>query len=388
MSRPSCPMDVMAKLLNDQEFQRFSELQQKQASFTITPEEADELRDIVARAQKKRRSYRCNAGDRELHRAVRHHARRTLLARADRRRGPHLRAITATKKERTLPPSITFNGKPYQWTKTLPDDVRGALFEAFTSGESVKRFIAMPKDTARCALTIARLERETGAVYADPHLEELAISRDQKRRGVETRCLNVATGTVHACPHRMTPAQAGVALAGDASGRSRKASPCVPQALTQPSRKLTQAPGDPHPSVPDVLTDTSRRSSPMRPGKAHRRLPQVLTSHSREGSPRVPVSAHQALPYRLTPTFPEKLTDSSRKISPLGKFEFSKVECDGKCVRTPCLKQRCGADIAASGTRLAVPDRCHLRVDISGANRRRHVRGCFARDAGSNALHS
>jgi hypothetical protein len=47
-------MDVMAKLLNDQEFQRFSELQQKQASFTITPEEADELRDIVARAQKKR----------------------------------------------------------------------------------------------------------------------------------------------------------------------------------------------------------------------------------------------------------------------------------------------------------------------------------------------
>ena len=44
----------MAKLLNDHEFQRFSELQQKQASFTITSGEADELRDIVARAQKKR----------------------------------------------------------------------------------------------------------------------------------------------------------------------------------------------------------------------------------------------------------------------------------------------------------------------------------------------
>ncbi|MET5020600.1 hypothetical protein AAHH78_37095, partial [Burkholderia pseudomallei] len=47
-------MDVMAKLLTDIEFQRFSELKQKQASFTITPEEADELPDIVARAQKKR----------------------------------------------------------------------------------------------------------------------------------------------------------------------------------------------------------------------------------------------------------------------------------------------------------------------------------------------
>ena len=44
----------MAKLLSDPEFQRFSELQQKQSSFTITSEEADELRDIVARAQQKR----------------------------------------------------------------------------------------------------------------------------------------------------------------------------------------------------------------------------------------------------------------------------------------------------------------------------------------------
>src|SRR5260370_16220146 len=45
---------AMAKLLTDSEFLRFSELQQKQSSFTITPEEADELRDIVAHAQKRR----------------------------------------------------------------------------------------------------------------------------------------------------------------------------------------------------------------------------------------------------------------------------------------------------------------------------------------------
>ena len=233
-----------------------------------------------ARAEEARRSYRCNAGDRELHRAVRHHARRTLLARADRRRGPHLRHH-GDQKERTLPPSITFNGKPYQWTKTLPDDVRGALFEAFTSGESVKRFIAMPKDTARCALTIARLERETGAVYADPHLEELAISRDQKRRGVETRCLNVATGTVHAC---RTPGRR--CAAGDVHPDApEKPHLCVPQALTQPSRKA-------HPG--------SWRPSPKRPGCPHRHFPQILTHAPRKGSPAAPAGAHQPFPGRLT----------------------------------------------------------------------------------------
>lgn len=172
-------MDVMAKLLSDLEFQRFSELQQKQASFTITPDEADELRDIVARAQKKRDD-----------RAAAMQAIETYIEQFDitpdelfspEQIGEAARTyglITATKKERALPPSITFNGKPYQWTKTLPDDVRNALFEAFKSGESIKRFIAMPKDMARCAVTIARLERETGAVYADTHLAELAITRD------------------------------------------------------------------------------------------------------------------------------------------------------------------------------------------------------------------
>lgn len=44
----------MAKLLTDHEFQRFNELQQKQSAFTISSAEADELRDIVARAQQRR----------------------------------------------------------------------------------------------------------------------------------------------------------------------------------------------------------------------------------------------------------------------------------------------------------------------------------------------
>jgi hypothetical protein len=79
-----------------------------------------------------------------------------------------------------LPPSFTFNGKPYQWTtRQLPDDIRVPLFDAFKAGQSVKSFIATPKDSSRCAATIARLERETGAVYADAWLEELAVTRAQ-----------------------------------------------------------------------------------------------------------------------------------------------------------------------------------------------------------------
>jgi hypothetical protein len=170
----------MAKLLTDPEFQRFSELQQKQASFTITSEEADELRDIVARAQKKR-------DDRAAAmQAVESHIRQfditpdelfslEQIGEAARTYG----LIPAAKKERVLPPSITFNGKPYQWTRTLPDEVRTPLFDAFKSGESVKSFIATPKDANRCAATIARLERETGAVYADAWLAELSVTREQ-----------------------------------------------------------------------------------------------------------------------------------------------------------------------------------------------------------------
>lgn len=172
---------AMAKLLSDPEFQRFSELQQKQSSFTITSEEADELRDIVARAQQKRDDRAAamqsietfisqfDIGADELFTA-------DQIADAARNFG----LIPAAKKERVLPPQLSFNGKPYQWTaRALPDDIRVPLFEAFTSGASVKAFIATPKDTTRCAATIARLERETGSAYADAWLEELAVSRAQ-----------------------------------------------------------------------------------------------------------------------------------------------------------------------------------------------------------------
>jgi hypothetical protein len=53
------------------------------------------------------------------------------------------------------------------------------LFDAFKAGQSVKDFIATPKDAPRCAATIARLERETGAIYADTWLEELSVTRGQ-----------------------------------------------------------------------------------------------------------------------------------------------------------------------------------------------------------------
>jgi uncharacterized protein with PIN domain len=171
----------MAKLLSDPEFQRFSELQQKQASFTITPEEADELRDIVARAQKKRDDrasamqtiesfiQQFDISPDELFSAEQ-------IGAAARTFG----LIPAAKKERVLPPQLTHNGKPYQWTsRALPDDIRVPLFDAFSAGLSVKTFIATPKDAIRCAATIARLERETGSTYADAWLEELSLSRTQ-----------------------------------------------------------------------------------------------------------------------------------------------------------------------------------------------------------------
>ncbi len=160
----------MAKLLSDPEFQRFSELQQKQSSFTITSEEADELRDIVARAQQKRDDRAAamqsietfikqfDIGADELFTS-------DQIADAARNFG----LIPAAKKERVMPPQLSFNGKPYQWTtRALPDDIRVPLF-----------FIATPKDATRCAATIARLERETGSTYADAWLEELAVSRAQ-----------------------------------------------------------------------------------------------------------------------------------------------------------------------------------------------------------------
>lgn len=171
----------MAKLLSDTEFLRFSELQQKQASFTITTDEADELREIVARAQKKRDD-----------RAAAMQSIETYIAQFDispdelfsaEQIGEAARTfglIPAAKKERALPPQLTHNGKPYQWTsRALPEEIRAPLFDAFVSGQSVKPFIATLKDTSRCALTIARLEKETGNSYAEALLDELSISRAQ-----------------------------------------------------------------------------------------------------------------------------------------------------------------------------------------------------------------
>src|SRR5258708_21643970 len=171
----------MAKLLSDPEFQRFSELQQKQSSFTITSEEADELRDIVARAQQKRDD-----------RAAAMQSIETFIKQfdigADELFTAHQIAdaardfglIPAAKKERVLPPQFSFNGKPYQWTaRALPDDIRVPLFDAFKAGESGKSFIATLKDANRCAATIARLERETGAGYAEALLGALSVTRTQ-----------------------------------------------------------------------------------------------------------------------------------------------------------------------------------------------------------------
>jgi hypothetical protein len=170
----------MAKLLTESEFQRFSELQQKQASFTISADEADELRDIVARAQQKRDD-----------RAAAMKAVETYIQQFEigpdelfspEQIGEAARAyglIPAARKERALPPSFTYNGKPYQWTRTLADEIRVPLFDAFKAGQSVKPFIATPKDAMRCAATIARLERETGATYAQAWLDELSLTRAQ-----------------------------------------------------------------------------------------------------------------------------------------------------------------------------------------------------------------
>lgn len=171
----------MAKLLSDPEFQRFSELQQKQAHFLISEEEADELRDIVARAQKKR-------DDRALAmRAIEAHIAQFDIGPEElfsaERIGDAARVyglIPASRKERALPPQLIHDGKPYQWTaRALPDEIRVPLFDAFIAGSSVKGFIATPKDALRCAATIARLERETSQTYADRWLDELSLTRAQ-----------------------------------------------------------------------------------------------------------------------------------------------------------------------------------------------------------------
>ena len=171
----------MAKLLNDTEFQRFTELQHKQASFTITSEEADELRLIVERAQQKRDDRAAAMRAIEAHIEQFEITPEELFSPEQIGEAARTYGLIASsaKKERVLPPTLTFNGKPYQWTRTLPDEIRLPLFDAFKAGESIKRFLATPKDTTRNATTLARLERETGNVYAEAWLEELSISRGQ-----------------------------------------------------------------------------------------------------------------------------------------------------------------------------------------------------------------
>lgn len=79
-----------------------------------------------------------------------------------------------------MPPQLIYNGKSYQWTsRILPEEIRLPLFEAFKSGQSVKAFIATRKDAARCALTIARLGKETASLYAEALLDDLSLTRSQ-----------------------------------------------------------------------------------------------------------------------------------------------------------------------------------------------------------------
>lgn len=183
ISRARCLQrnESMAKLLSDPELQRFSELQQKQAGFAISSEEADELRDIVARAQKKRNDRALAMQTIETHIQQFDISPEELFSSGQ--IGDAARVyglIPASKKERVLPPQLIHNGKPYQWTaRPLPEEIRGPLFDAFIAGASIKPFIATPRDTSRCAATIARLERETSQSYADNWLAELSLTRHQ-----------------------------------------------------------------------------------------------------------------------------------------------------------------------------------------------------------------
>lgn len=150
----------------------------------------------------------------------------------------------------------------------------------------------------------------------------------------------------------VTPARAGAALAGGVHPDApEKPHLCVPQALTQASRKSS-------PKLLNTLTRVSRMSSPTRPADPHRCAPERLTGASRRYSPATPGKAHRGLPDRLTKHSRISSPQPSRRSSPaapekshlLGKFEFSSVEYGGKCVRTPRRKPRRGTGIAASGT--------------------------------------
>ena len=168
----------MAKLLSDQELSRFDELQKKQSYFSITLEEADELRDIVLRAQQKRESRAAAMSTIDAHIAQFDISPEELFTReqiADAARAFGL--LSNVKKERPAGPTVVFNGKQHVWIRTLPEDVRDALFDAFKSGASILPLVAPRQETAKLVELVARLEHETASVCSDATLAELSVSR-------------------------------------------------------------------------------------------------------------------------------------------------------------------------------------------------------------------
>ncbi len=150
----------------------------------------------------------------------------------------------------------------------------------------------------------------------------------------------------------MTPTLAGVALA-------LAVRPDTPKSLTLASRKRS-------PTPPEKAHQGSRKLSPKPPGCAHRHVPQPLTDAPRKGSPTPPAGTHRPLPGRLTECSRIGSPRPSRRSSPaapekshlLGRLEFSRLKYSGKYVWVPRGKLRCGSEIAANGTRLAMPAGC------------------------------
>lgn len=65
-------------------------------------------------------------------------------------------------------------------------------------------------------------------------------------------------------------------------------------------RRSLTAPERPHQSLPQVLTEASRKGSPASPAGTHRPFPGELTEPSRIGSPCCPGKAHSPFPKSLT----------------------------------------------------------------------------------------
>lgn len=168
----------MAKLLSEQELSRFEELQKKQSDFSITIAEADELREIVLRAQQKRESRAAAMTTIDAHILQFEISPEELFNReqiADAARAFGL--LSNVKKERPTGPIVVFNGRQHVWTRTLPEDVRDALFDAFKAGASIQAFMAPRQEPAKLAEIVARLERETDTACAEPMLAELGLNR-------------------------------------------------------------------------------------------------------------------------------------------------------------------------------------------------------------------